>query len=280
MAYFKTGDRVRITAPNLNEGVFDGTLGTYVGRGDIFHHVKPDIWPDTDYECFGTRELTKIEEENNMTKINLSTGPANEDEDAVRDLAVQFAKVRADERAKLQDRIEELEKNLSYEVEQKIKLADTLRDERAKRPDRAALERIAAECEADIPYDDGNETAKLIGKRIREALALEPEAREEQGRVEWGVAYRQNDGKLFVDEAVDYEDAVFCVANSSVYDMVVQRRVSAYAPVGEAPAPEAREIPDAEVAAAYSAFVQASFGFPGAPAMRAALEASRDVSGA
>ena len=74
MTNFKTGDRVRITAPNLNEGVFDGTLGTYVGQGDIFHHVKPDIWPDTDYECFKTGELTKIEEENNMTKINLSTG--------------------------------------------------------------------------------------------------------------------------------------------------------------------------------------------------------------
>lgn len=58
-------------------------------------------------------------------------------------------------------------------------------DERAKRPDRAALERIAAECEADIPYDDGNETAKLIGKRIREALALEPEADQElQDRIE------------------------------------------------------------------------------------------------
>ena len=74
MAYFKTGDRVRITAPNLSEGVFDGTLGTYVGQGGIFHHVKPDIWPDTGYECFKTGELTKIEEENNMTKINLSTG--------------------------------------------------------------------------------------------------------------------------------------------------------------------------------------------------------------
>ena len=58
-------------------------------------------------------------------------------------------------------------------------------DERAKRPDRAALERIAAECEADIPYDDGNETAKLIGKRIREALALEPETDQElQDRIE------------------------------------------------------------------------------------------------
>ena len=48
----------------------------------------------------------------------------------------EFAPTAEDrERAKLQDRIEELEKNLSYEVEQKIKLADTLRDERAKRPD-------------------------------------------------------------------------------------------------------------------------------------------------
>ena len=101
-------------------------------------------------------------------------------------LTAHDAEVRAEERAKLQDRIEELEKNLSYEVEQKIKLADTLRDERAKRPDRAALERIAAECEADIPYDDGNETAKLIGKRIREALALAPEASEEDKR-----AYRE-----------------------------------------------------------------------------------------
>lgn len=57
-------------------------------------------------------------------------------------------------------------------------LYDIRADERAKRLDRAALERIAAECEADIPYDDGNETAKLIGKRIREALALAPEARD------------------------------------------------------------------------------------------------------
>ena len=63
--------------------------------------------------------------------------------------------------------------------------AEVRADERAKRPDRAALERIAAECEADIPYDDGNETAKLIGKRIREALALEPEADQElQDRIE------------------------------------------------------------------------------------------------
>ena len=38
----------------------------------------------------------------------------------------------ARERAKLQDRIEELEKNLSYEVEQKIKLADMLRAERTE----------------------------------------------------------------------------------------------------------------------------------------------------
>ena len=74
---------------------------------------------------------------------------------------------------------------------------------------------------------------------IEELLRLRRivEAREEQGQVEWGVAYRQNDGKLFVDEAVDYDDAVFRVANSSVYDMVVQRRVTAYAPVGAALTP-------------------------------------------
>ena len=63
-------------------------------------------------------------------------GEAAMDEWIDQALAERDAKVRADERAKLQDRIEELEKNLSYEVEQKIKLADTLRDERAKRPDR------------------------------------------------------------------------------------------------------------------------------------------------
>lgn len=50
-------------------------------------------------------------------------------------LAERDNRVRAAERAKRPDRIEELEKNLSYEVEQKIKLADTLRAERAKRPD-------------------------------------------------------------------------------------------------------------------------------------------------
>lgn len=47
---------------------------------------------------------------------------------------------------------------------------------------------------------------------------------------------------------------------------------------GSGDRPEAApEVTDAEVAAAYSAFVQASFGFPGAPAMRAALEAARDA---
>ena len=66
-------------------------------------------------------------------------GEAAMDEWIDQALAERDAKVRADERAKLQDRIEELEKNLSYEVEQKIKLADTLRDERAKRPDLYAV---------------------------------------------------------------------------------------------------------------------------------------------
>ena len=182
-----------------------------------------------------------------------TTGPADGDEDAVLNLAERFAEVRADERAKLQDRIEELEKNLSYEVEQKIKLADTLRDERAKRPGREQIDRI--QFEIDNVHQIHGDTCLCGFKSSRSrsrtehltalfadaVLTLEPEAREEQGQVEWGVAYRQNDGKLFVDEAVDYDDAVFRVANSSVYDMVVQRRVTAYIPVGAAPAPEARE---------------------------------------
>ena len=298
-------------------------------------------------------------------------------------LAERDNRVRADERAKLQDRIEELEKNLSYEVEQKIKLADTLRDERAKHPDlpcdrgcnvndgpmedcsqhgrsprdlwgiiedqsqRLAAERAKAldahKCDEQaerayrravaaeqalrderakrpdreqidrIQFEIDNvhqihgdtclcgfkssrsrsRTEHLTALFAEAVLALEPEAREErrpsrvlneyddsttrglrrgeevlrqlehhwaadsatqaieellrlrriveareeQGQVEWGVAYRQNDGKLLVDEAVDYDDAVFRVANSSVYDMVVQRRVTAYAPVGAALTP-------------------------------------------
>ena len=72
-------------------------------------------------------------------------GEAAMDEWVDQALAERDNRVRADERAKLQDRIEELEKNLSYEVEQKIKLADTLRDERAKRPDREQIDRIQFE---------------------------------------------------------------------------------------------------------------------------------------
>ena len=70
----------------------------------------------------------------------------------------------ARERAKLQDRIEELEKNLSYEVEQKIKLADTLRDERAKQPDREQIATIIA---------DGVNT--LTAEQLRE-LFIDPVA--------------------------------------------------------------------------------------------------------
>ena len=79
-------------------------------------------------------------------------------------LAERDNRVRADERAKLQDRIEELEKNLSYEVEQKIKLADTLRDERAKRPDREQIATIIA---------DGVNT--LTAEQLRE-LFIDPVA--------------------------------------------------------------------------------------------------------
>ena len=133
---------------------------------------------------------------------------------------------RAEERAKLQDRIEELEKNLSYEVEQKIKLADTLRDERAKRPD--------LPCDGGCNVNDGPmEECSRHGRTPRDL---------------WGII----------------EDLIQWLATERA----------------KRPTPEAHEVTDAEVVAAYSAFVQTSFGFPGAPAMRAALEASRGVSGA
>ena len=99
----------------------------------------------------------------------------------------------ADERAKLQDRIEELEKNLSYEVEQKIKLADTLRDERAMRPDREQIDRIQFEidnvhqihgdtCLCGFKSSRSRSRTEHLTALFAEAvLALEPEAREEEG---------------------------------------------------------------------------------------------------
>ena len=197
----------------------------------------------------------------------------------------------------LQDRIEVLEKNLAYEVAQKIKLAEQLQ---AATATDLTLEQARWKMHAGIESRCSEEVAaevKPVIDLVFSSLALEPEAREgklerlaavtninsitkamleevgypshfhpadapswaysvleeeheartapeareEQGQVEWGVAYRQNYGKLFVDEAVDYDDAVFRVANSSVYDMVVQRRVTAYAPVGAAPPSEASE---------------------------------------
>ena len=109
-------------------------------------------------------------------------------------LAERDNRVRADERAKLQDRIEELEKNLSYEVEQKIKLADTLRDERAKRPDRRQIARALFEADGRRNYDgsptpwhilDLDEQAhyRKLADAVLSSLALEPEAREETVRV-------------------------------------------------------------------------------------------------
>ena len=119
------------------------------------------------------------------------------------------AEVRAEERAKLQDRIEELEKNLSYEVEQKIKLADTLRDERAKRPDREQIDRIQFEID-NVHQIHGDtclcgftssrsrsRTEHLTALFADAVLALEPEAREElklSGILARAEEVRQDDG--------------------------------------------------------------------------------------
>ena len=157
----------------------------------------------------------------------------------------------------------------------------------SKRPDR---EQFKADAERRWPSyravgfsgADDRQSAFMAGvDAVLSSLALEPDAREEQGQVEWGVAYRQNDGKLFVDEAVDYDDAVFRVANSSVYDMVVQRRVAAYAPVGAAPAPEAREVTDAETQAkrvlAAARVLRQAGDNAYLPDVATALEAAREV---
>ena len=64
-------------------------------------------------------------------KCLLSEHPAH-----VADAVLSSLALKTETDQELQDRIEVLEKNLAYEVAQKIKLADTLRDERAKRPDR------------------------------------------------------------------------------------------------------------------------------------------------
>ena len=112
-------------------------------------------------------------------------------------LTAHDAEVRAEERAKLQDRIEELEKNLSYEVEQKIKLADTLRDERAKRPDREQIDRIQFEidnvhqihgdtCLCGFKSSRSRSRTEHLTALFAEAvLALEPETDQElQDRIE------------------------------------------------------------------------------------------------
>ena len=52
----------------------------------------------------------------------------------------------------------------------------------------------------------------------------------EQGETEWGVAYEQSDG-LFVDPAVDEQDAHYRVDGSSVYDLVVSRKSNPWLPV-------------------------------------------------
>ena len=266
----------------------------------------------------------------------------------------------ADERAKLQDRIEELEKNLSYEVEQKIKLADTLRDEREKRPDRGRMAFALFEADGRRNYDgsptpwhilDLDEQAhyRKLADAVLSSLALKTETDQElQDRIEvleknlayevaqkiklaeqlqaatatdltleqarWkmhaGIESRCSEEvaaevKPVIDlvfsslalepEAREYKlEQLAAVTNLNLITKAMLEEVgypSHFHPA-EAPswaysvleeeheartAPETREIPDAEVAAAYSAFVQASFGFPGAPAMRAALEAARDA---
>lgn len=121
-------------------------------------------------------------------------GEAAMDEWIDQALAERDNRVRADERAKRPDRIEELEKNLSYEVEQKIKLADTLRDERAKRPDREQIASALYDYEVEVTnHGDCCYPWSYVSEAVRErylgradaVLALEPETDQElQDRIE------------------------------------------------------------------------------------------------
>lgn len=52
-----------------------------------------------------------------------------------------------------------------------------------------------------------------------------------KGETQWGVAFRLSNGLLFVDEAVNEEDAHFRAENSSVYDLVVSRKSNPPLPV-------------------------------------------------
>lgn len=52
-----------------------------------------------------------------------------------------------------------------------------------------------------------------------------------KGETQWGVVFRLSNGLLFVDEAVNEEDAHFRAENSSVYDLVVSRKSNPPLPV-------------------------------------------------
>ena len=263
MTNFKTGDRVRITAPNLSEGVFDGTLGTYVGQGYTFHHVKPDIWPDTDYERFKTGELTKIEEENNMTKINLSTGVeatlhgngdvtlpgdymTNTSFLAGVDAVLSSLALKTETDQELQDRIEVLEKNLAYEVAQKIKLAEQLQ---AATATDLTLEQARWKMHAGIESRCSEEVAaeaKPVIDLVFSSLALEPETRETE-------VVEFNDGPAFRSKGMVH---TLTVAPTSGGWLVTCQdfhgESSCNLPSGDAIKlaqmlhPEAREVTDAE----------------------------------
>ena len=223
----------------------------------------------------------------------------------------------ADDRAKLQDRIEELEKNLSYEVEQKIKLADTLRDERAKRPDREQIDRIQSEidnvhqihgdtCLCGFKSSRSRSRTEHLTALFAEAvLALEPEAREEKPPVylasdlwsalrlpdaEFDGYYERNgwadtwsnllaevrlrSGARSCGEDADGEPCVLMTESHLVHYGASD--VGSSEPL---PAPEAREVTDAEVEAAWASLSRSSHRWPDISDMRAALEAAREVSG-
>ena len=118
-------------------------------------------------------------------------GEAAMDEWIDQALAERDNRARADERAKLQDRIEVLEKNLAYEVAQKIKLAEQLQ---AATTTSLTLEQARWKMHAGIDSRCSEEVAakaKPVIDLVLSSLALEPETREE------AEYFRDGDGDLW-----------------------------------------------------------------------------------
>ena len=170
----------------------------------------------------------------------------------------------------LQDRIEVLEKNLAYEVAQKIKLAEQLQ---AATATDLTLEQARWKMHAGIESRCSEEVAaevKPIIDLVFSSLALEPEARED------AEYFHDQDGDLwkFTDKGewfYEEEPGEFRQVLS------IDAEDQTLTPVGHAEPAPTPEVTDAEVEAAWASLSRSSHRWPDISDMRAALRAAREV---